>query len=139
MIADRRCTDHLHPFFVKLLRIKLNVVRYDNQSAILTDERIQPQSPHSARYHQSDIAVNNAVSFGGFFNCTDKFVFTHRHHKADSLRRFIKPFYMRFQLKYPAVINTNTLKNTVAVKKTVVENRYLGIRLVNKFVIKPNF
>ena len=139
MIANRCCTDYLNTSFVKLFRIKLNVIRYNNRSAVMAHQRIYSQSSHSSGNYQSNIAIGNSVNISGLFNRLDKFLTAHRDIKANRLSRFIEPPDVSFQFKYPAVVNSNTLKNPVAVKQTVVENRYFSIRLVNKFAVNPNF
>ena len=100
---------------------------------------VEPERAVAARDDQTDIAVDDIVRLEGFVDGIAHFVFGHRDFDAEGMRRFPETVDMLFETEDLFRVAPHPLKNTVAVKESVIEHADFCVFFVDKTLIEPYF
>ncbi len=139
MIPNHRCGDDGHSLFVHFLRIHIDRVGDHDHRRDRAFRGIQPEIADAARDDQPDVAILEAVGIDGFFHRRANRIARDRDRKSDRFGRREEPVQVLFAFENPPVVDANAFEYAVAVKQTVVVDADLGVGLIVKLSVDPDF
>ena len=138
-IARRGNGDDRHAAVIHLLRVKLNLVRDDNDRWALAAVRIQSERADAAGDDQPDVTLAQLVFAARVDDRLHHLRVADRDFQQDCLRRAKQAVDVFLQLEDAAVVGADALEDAVTVKQSVIEHAHLGVLLVVIFSVDVNF
>jgi len=138
-VARRRHGDDVQPALVIRRRIKLDLVRDDDDGRLFATARIQAKRAHAARDDEADVTFAQLVFPARLDGGLHQFRMRQWNLKQNRFGGVEQPVNMLLELEDAAVVNADAFKNAVAVKQSVVEHGHLGTALVEIFAVNIDF
>lgn len=138
-VSARGNGDCLQALFVRFVRVKLDLVGDDYKLRVGAGEGREAQLAFAARDNQADIAVGEVVCAAGVADGVGDFLFCPGQVEHDCLRAAEESVHVHGQAEDVFIVEADTLEDTVAVHKAVVENRHFCVVFVVVFSVDVNF
>jgi len=131
--------DDGHAFLINLWRIKLNLIRDDDDGRILAAVRIETECSSAARDHEADVTITKLVAAAGFDHCVHDRLVSHGNAQQECFGGVKQPIDVLLQLENTAMIRSDAFEDAIAVQQAVIEDGYLRVALAIIFAVNVNF